>query len=65
MDKNRNSALMLAAASDNIELIRILLENGALVNAVNCHGQTALWLAAKHPSLRVVKVSVHAAYHLS
>lgn len=61
VDNNGDSALMLAVASNNIELIRILLEKGALINAVNFYGQTALWLAAKHPCLGVIKVGGHGA----
>ena len=45
MDKNGDTALMLAAASNNTEMIRLLLKKGALINARNCYGQTALWLA--------------------
>ena len=45
MDKNGDSALMLAVTNDNNEVMRLLLNHGALVNAVNGHGQTALWLA--------------------
>lgn len=40
-----NSTLLMIAISRNVEIVRLLLENGANPNVVNCNGSTALSIA--------------------
>ena len=56
-DKHGDTALLVAAASSNIQLVHLLLKSGAVVNAASGNGQTPLWLAAAENDKEVVKVS--------
>jgi len=52
--KNRHTALMYVAGNgDNVKFARILLDAGAVVNAQNNDGNTALRIAYKNRSSRV------------
>ena len=51
--KNRHTALMYVAGSDKVKFARILLDSGAVVNAQNNDGNTALRIAYKNRSLCV------------
>ena len=46
-DENGDTALMYAVQNNNIELVRLLLENGADVNIENEQAETALHYAAE------------------
>jgi ankyrin repeat protein len=50
-----NSDLLTAAAQGHTDSARLLLENGANVNAKNPHGESALILAAKYGHTGIVK----------
>lgn len=56
----RCTALMLAAALGDDELMRTLLENGADPNKRDCDGATALIVAARHGRLQAVRTLLHA-----
>ncbi len=49
------TALMAAAATDNLDLARLLLERGAKVDAANSEGATAIKVAAGHKHLEMVR----------
>lgn len=53
--KTGYSALLSAAASGNIDMVRLLIARGVDVNAVNSDGETAFIVAAKAGSLQIVK----------
>jgi len=46
---------MMAAQSGNAEVVDLLLEHGASVNAVSSHGMTALTLAESAGHFQVVR----------
>ncbi len=52
----RRNALMYASASENgnLEIVKLLLDNGAAVNDVDLTGMTALMLAAERGHLQIV-----------
>ena len=52
----RRNTLMYASASENanLEIVKLLLNNGAAVNAVDSTGMTALMLAAERGHLQIV-----------
>jgi hypothetical protein len=52
----RRNALMYASASENgnLEIVKLLLDNGAAVNGVDSTGMTALMLAAERGHLQIV-----------
>lgn len=54
--KNKFSALMMAAQFNrDPEVINVLIDSGADVNAVNNHGQTALLFAAQYNFPQIIK----------
>lgn len=58
--KSRTTALMLAAKSNNVDVVRALLANGAGVNIQNKKGDTALILASKYNTQDVVDALIEA-----
>ncbi len=56
----RCTALMLAAALGDDELMRTLLDNGADPNKRDSHGTTALIIAARHGRLQTVRTLLRA-----
>lgn len=50
-DKNGNTLLHFAAASDNVPLIDSLIKSGVEIDAQNKLGQTPLHIAYKHGKL--------------
>lgn len=57
MDISGNAPLMSAAVAGRQELVRLLLSHGALANATNHSGTSALWMSASAGQVDVVKVS--------
>lgn len=55
-DQRQTSSLMIAAANGHIDTVRMLLERGAPVDAVDDEGRTALSLAAARGHHEVVKL---------
>ena len=55
-DKNGATALMVAAQAGHAEVVKVLLENGADVNATDGEGSTGLMYAAKHGHLATAKL---------
>ena len=53
---NGEPALSAAAGNGHLELVKLLLANGANVNAANAHGWTVLHRAAENGRLEVVKL---------
>ena len=53
--KNKSRALHMGAKNGNLEVVRLLLENGANVNHTAKHGQTVLAVAMKYDREPVVK----------
>jgi HEAT repeat protein len=49
------SALWLTSAKGHLDLVKILLDHGANINALSYHGTTALWVASQKGQLAVVK----------
>lgn len=47
MDADGNTALHLAAKNDKMEILKLLVENGARVTSVNTNGETALDIATE------------------
>jgi uncharacterized protein len=64
-DYDKNTPLHLAAMHGHADTAKLLLDDGANVNALNTAGMTALHLAAKAGFLDVVKVLVNAKPDLS
>lgn len=56
VDVSGTTALMLAAVTGRLELMRLLLTHGALANAADHFGTSSLWLAAEAGQLDMVKV---------
>ena len=54
IDKQGNTALMLAAAANQIQVVALLVNNGANVNMQNQAGDTALMLAAANGAAEIV-----------
>lgn len=50
----RRNALMYASANGNLEIVKLLLDNGVAVNDVDSTGMTALMLAAEAGHLQIV-----------
>jgi len=50
--------LMIAAANDRLQIARYLLDQGAIVDAVDKGGNTALYYSAKNASLRMNRLLV-------
>ncbi len=59
-DCDGDTALMLAAERGHIELVKVLLKNGADVNAANLNGETALMRAEND---RAAAVKILLAHH--
>ncbi|OJJ51843.1 hypothetical protein ASPSYDRAFT_96116 [Aspergillus sydowii CBS 593.65] len=55
-DSNGNSTLIMAAAEESSAIVALLLERGAKVNAVNCHGTSPLMEAVFWGRLENVKL---------
>ena len=53
---NGNAAIHIAAQNGKIELVKIILSNGGLVNARNQSGNTALHMATEYGMLEVAKL---------
>ena len=57
-DNNGNTALMQAAASDNLETLKVLLDAGAAINTRNSDGRSALLIAASEGYVNIVRALV-------
>ena len=55
-DNCKWSALMFAVKKGNKDLVRLLLDEGANINLVNCNGRTAIILAIEHNREEIVKM---------
>lgn len=51
--------LMLACCSDNLDLVNLLINNGANVNCKNTKGETPLWWALKHDKNDLAKLLIN------
>ena len=60
-----DTALHRAAAYGHVDLVRLLLQAGAYVNAVDADGATPLLAAAYHGHLAVVKILVEAGANIN
>lgn len=56
----RHTPLILAAYDGKAAIMRLLLEQGAKVEAKNAYGQSALWVAAGNGSVECVRVLIEA-----
>lgn len=50
------TALMVAACEGKVKMVKLLINFGANINAVNCHNETALNLAIKNGRKDVIKL---------
>ena len=55
-DCDGDTALMLAAQRGHIELVNLLLKNGADVDARNLNGETVMMRAAENDRVAMVKI---------
>jgi uncharacterized protein len=55
-DKDRKTALMFAAALEDVQVVQVLVSHGADVNAVDVLGRTALIRAAMTSEVRTVEL---------
>ena len=53
---NGNAAIHIAAQNGKIELLKVILSNGGLVNARNQSGNTALHMATEYGLVNVAKL---------
>ena len=56
--KDKCTALHLAAANGHVDVVKVLIQNGADVNAVDEYKFTALHLAARHGHVDIAKVLI-------